>query len=337
MGLQRTSDGRPKIVDIVDASGSGDVDMPHEVEATVEGESAARTLRGLTGRVLRLNPSWTNPTNKWRLGVKRAVELWPAPVRSRVARASKDAFEREQERLVIEAERALAALKAAAGTPKLEVAEAQARVDALRGASAAEDVGPTYDVVAWQDAAGVWRAAVDTSLAGDLTRAPGLTNFRAERQWATLDAESQLSYCVNLYDAGRTVCIVCDGGSHGTHVAGIVAAHNPDAPALDGVAPGAQIVAIKIGDTRIGTMETPLALCRAVRAVIESGCDLINMSYGEPGLWPNRGRFIDLVKNAVREKGILFIGRCDFRRANPCARRPTRNPDDPKEPRPAHF
>ena len=78
-------------------------------------------------------------------------------------------------------------------------------------------------------------------------------------------------------------------GSHGTHVAGIVAAHDPTAPHRNGLAPGAQLVSIKIGDSRVDSMETAAGVVRGVRAAIDAGCHLINMSFGEAGVIPNSG------------------------------------------------
>jgi tripeptidyl-peptidase-2 len=44
---------------------------------------------------------------------------------------------------------------------------------------------------------------------------------------------------------------------------------------------GTQIISCKIGDSRLGSMETGTGLVRALAAVMEAGADIINMSYGE--------------------------------------------------------
>lgn len=110
--------------------------------------------------------------------------------------------------------RDLAALQAA-GANAQEVQQAEKQLQMLKEFCSLPDAGAIYDVLCWQDAAGVWRAAVDTQCDGDLSKAAGMTNFRAERQWAVLDQDTLLAYALNIYEEGKVVSIVTDAGSHG--------------------------------------------------------------------------------------------------------------------------
>jgi hypothetical protein len=55
-GLQLTTDGKPKLLDVIDCTGSGDVAM-RIVELGSDG-----CLPGATGRQLKVNPAWANPS-----------------------------------------------------------------------------------------------------------------------------------------------------------------------------------------------------------------------------------------------------------------------------------
>src|SRR5690606_8262370 len=152
-----------------------------------------------------------------------------------------------------------------------------------------------------------WQAAIDTDEDGDFADEVLLSDFHHQRQYASFGEMSQLNFSVNVYDRGELLSIVTVCGDHGTHVAGIVGACFPDDPVRNGIAPGVQIVSVKIGDTRLDGMETGRALVRGLQTVLERKCDLINMSYGEPSSTPDQGRLIELFSELVREHGVIFV------------------------------
>jgi tripeptidyl-peptidase-2 len=304
-GLQTTSDGRPKIVDLVDGSGSGDVDT-----STVR-EVKDGTVESLAGKSLKLGPKWKNPTGKVHVGLKRGYELYPGALVARVKAERKKDWDKLQRATLTREKRRLATFdekhakpNAAQKKAREELAERVAQLKALQ--KGYDDPGPIYDCAVFHDGK-VWRAAIDTDEDGDLGDEKLLTNYKLERQWATFSGLDLLNFAVNVYDDGKLLSIVADTGAHGTHVAGIVAGHFESQPELNGVAPGAQIVSVKIGDTRVGSSSLGTGEVRGLIAVLENKCDLINMSYGGPTVLPNSGRITVLYSEIVNKHGVIFV------------------------------
>jgi len=75
-GLQITTGGQPKIIDMIDGTGSGDVDISTILEAK------NKTLTGLTGRTLKVPTSWENPAGRYHVGMKSAYLKYATHVRS---------------------------------------------------------------------------------------------------------------------------------------------------------------------------------------------------------------------------------------------------------------
>lgn len=104
--------------------------------------------------------------------------------------------------------------------------------------------------------------------------------YRFDQEYGTLsESEAMLNYSFNVYNDGNVLSIVTNAGSHGTHVASIIGAYHPNDTALNGVAPGCQIISIKIGDHRLGSMETGVGLVRAIIAARNHKVDIINMRF----------------------------------------------------------
>ncbi|XP_075649197.1 tripeptidyl-peptidase 2 isoform X1 [Castanea sativa] len=312
-GLQVTSDGKPKILDILDCTGSGDVDTSKVVKADADG-----CICGASGASLVVNSSWKNPSGEWRVGYKLVYELFTDTLTSRLKKERKKKWDEKNQEEIAKAIKHLDEFdqkhtKVEDANLKRAREDLQSRIDILRKqAESYDDKGPVIDAVVWHDGE-VWRVALDTQSleddpdCGKLADSVPLTNYRIERKFGMFSKLDACSFVVNVYDEGNILSIVTDCSPHGTHVAGIATAFHPKEPLLNGVAPGAQLISCKIGDARLGSMETGTGLTRALIAAVEHKCDLINMSYGEATLLPDYGRFVDLVNEVVNKHRLIFV------------------------------
>ncbi|EDO30245.1 predicted protein [Nematostella vectensis] len=312
LGLQTTSHGRRKIVDLIDTSGSGDVDTSTVVTPKDNG-----VIIGLSERQLKIPADWVNPSGVYHVGIKSLFSLFPDKLQQRIKKERKeklwDPFHNSR---VAETMRRLEEWDAKHppknATPKIIRESLQSEIDALSTMSKKyADCGPALDCIVFHDGDG-WRACIDTSETGDLQSCKLMSDYRESGEFASFSDQDLMNYSINIYDEGNTLCIVTTGGTHGTHVASIAAGFCAENPTLTGLAPGAQvfldIVALFILlSIRLDTMETGTALVRALIAAHDYKCDLINMSYGEAANWPNAGRVVDLMNELVNEHGVIFI------------------------------
>ncbi|CAH8544428.1 unnamed protein product [Schistosoma turkestanicum] len=168
-----------------------------------------------------------------------------------------------------------------------------------------------------------WVACIDTSPYNSnttLSDLPLLRDFTINHEYASFGEQTQLYYTVKIFNNGNLLQIVTNNSSHGTHVASIASAYFPNddhqlknSPTgmfcfdRNGVAPGAEIVSIKISDSRLGPMETGISLLRAIRWTIELKCDIVNYSFGEQVIWPNIGRISKYLNRMIHKYGIIMV------------------------------
>lgn len=180
-----------------------------------------------------------------------------------------------------------------------------------------------YGVVVVRGPSG-WLAFVDANGDGTLADETALADFLVRRETFTFSSQlvsrghGPITGALNLADdpahPGRPVLsFVLDTSAHGTHVAGVAAGHDLyGVPGFDGVAPGAQLLGLKMSDNARGGISTTGSMIRAMeyaaRFAAERGLPLVlNLSFGI-GNEIEGGAAIDSIVDAflVRHPDVVF-------------------------------
>ncbi|KAH9635138.1 hypothetical protein HF086_000859 [Spodoptera exigua] len=314
-GLTVTSTGETKVIERYDCSGCGDVDTSTVIKKVTDG-----CITGLTGRKLKIPETWKNPSGSWRVGILHPFSIYPTKLKERVQEHRKEhswdigykpAFAEANKNLQDFENDVVSKNPILSPEDKIQKEELEARVEVLQNAEKKyNDVGPTYDCVLFHDG-NVWRACIDTSECGDLASGPFLGEYSVTHEHTHLTPFDEMTISINVHDEGQTLEVVGMCSTHGTHVAAIASGYFPDEPERNGVAPGAKIVSLTIGDSRLGSMETGTALVRACIKVMELSkkmkIDVINMSYGEHAHWSNSGRVGDIICEVVNRYNVSWV------------------------------
>lgn len=151
-----------------------------------------------------------------------------------------------------------------------------------------------FGVVIFQDAKDHWMAIVDGDGDGSIADEKILSNykefqdvfhFRAAKDMDDNDGRF-LTGAVNIFPDEHRINIYFADGGHGTHVAGIAGGNRIDGQTgFNGVAPGAQMIALKFADNTMDGVTVTGSMKRAYEYVIKIAQEtgkpvIVNMSFG---------------------------------------------------------
>jgi len=274
--LAKTSTGETKLLDLLDATDDGIVDTTRPAEL-VDGH-----VLGATGRWLTVG-SHATAGKKAFLGRIDATDVLPPELLGRLKT-------KRQERL---AEAVRRAKEAGAPVSPDRTGEPEPLAAARRTAETEAreqlpDATPAFDVLVAERGGG-YVVVIDTDADGDLTNERELRDFSVAQEWVTLRDDTELNVGVRPDADGRHVRLLFDGGGHGTHVAGIVAGFEAPGSPANGLAPGARILAIKVGNSRWGGPTTNFSIARALDWAGRRGAKVVNLSFGGPSFLGDAG------------------------------------------------
>jgi len=283
--LQTTPDGRRKIVDWYDATTDALLPTDHIAE-----QSGGKIV-GLSGRTLSLGKY--AKFDEFHLG-RLGAEFFPGSLTGRIADDRHADWADAQTRY---------------NEAQVSAVDAVASLDSVvteRNANQLIAEGPVYDVLVFATTSG-WKVVIDSDEDGDIGEEQALAPFKESGDWAVLGDESNLNYAVNVSADGNVTSIYFDAHGHGTHVAGIIGSYEGEGGRLNGIAPGVEFVAIKIGDSKVGGSTSGFAVSKALDYAVEAGCQIANMSFGGPSFYADGREPDDWVVEEAAKRGLLLV------------------------------
>nr|WP_285876935.1 S8 family serine peptidase [Fictibacillus phosphorivorans] len=141
----------------------------------------------------------------------------------------------------------------------------------------------------------------------DLTESE-VNSLKEEHQLSGVFFTEKVPYGYNYFDRNTKIRdLVPDGSNHGMHVAGIVAANgNPEDGGIKGVAPEAQLLAMKVFSNDPGYSSTfSDVYIAAIDDSIKLGADAINMSLGSVAAFYSPDDLANLAITRAVDNGVV--------------------------------
>jgi subtilisin family serine protease len=179
--------------------------------------------------------------------------------------------------------------------------------------------GNTYDkyyMVTFPDNTGDWVVYFDTNGNGDLSDEQPIKNYDKDQQFfhiKTTKPLAPLTFALNVFPDERKISLFFDDGFHGTHVAGIASGYLIDGSTVNGVAPGAKLIGLKLGDnlytggaTVTESMKNAYLYADKISKERKEPC-IVNMSFGIGAEIEGQAEMENFITKLMKDNPYLYI------------------------------
>jgi len=183
----------------------------------------------------------------------------------------------------------------------------------LNGNGRKDDV---YLFVAFIDDNGDWTSYIDANCNGDLSDEKPVRNYNKNYDTFKIENANNLTpftFAVNILPEENILSLHFDDGSHGTHVAGIASGYMLNGSYINGVAPGANVISLKIGNNNFDggatvteSMKKAYLFADSISKQRKEPC-IVNMSFGIGSEIEGTSEMEIFLNNLMKNNPYLYI------------------------------
>lgn len=183
----------------------------------------------------------------------------------------------------------------------------------LNGNGNTDDV---YYFTAYKTSEGYWVVYFDLNGNGDLSDEMPIRTYKENFDSFTIRKEKGLSpftMALNIFPDEKKVVFFFDDGSHGTHCAGIASGYNIGEVGMNGVAPGANVIALKLGNnnypggaTVTESMKKAYLYADKISKERKEPC-VVSMSFGIGSEIEGRSDFEKFLADLLKNNPYLYV------------------------------
>lgn len=183
----------------------------------------------------------------------------------------------------------------------------------LNGNGNMDDV---YHLITYKTNEDFWVVYFDTNADGDLTDEKPLRNFKENQDAFYIPNKKGLApftFGLNIFPEEKIVSLHFDDGSHGSHCAGIAAGYDIGGIGMNGVAPGAKVISLKLGNnnytggaTVTESMKKSYLYADKLSKELGVPC-IVSMSYGVGSEIEGRADMEKFIDDLLKKNPYLYV------------------------------